>query len=169
MSAIPVRICLTALRVLAGPLTLAAFCLPWFHGPGIMSATELSGLRLLGLTESLTQLDLTGWETAALWATRVGLAVLVAAGTWLTLLALPQPQARLYRGSGWFVVIAAAAALVAGGIPRRGRATARDVALARGRDQLRGRSDLAQAPYRRLASMPALRAFRRTARARSPR
>ena len=98
----------------AGPLTLASFFLPWFAGSGIFSATELSGLRLLSFTESLQRLDLASSESLALWIARVGLAGIVAAATWLTVLALARPRSRLFRWSGWYVVAGAAITLAAG-------------------------------------------------------
>lgn len=99
------------LRLASGPLTLAAFFLPWASGAGPLAATDFSGLRLVRFSESLAGLDLGAGASAAVWAVHIGLITVAIAATWQTLLAPARPRARLCVYSGWY---SAGAALVAG-------------------------------------------------------
>ncbi len=98
-------------RLGVGPLALAAFFLPWAHGPGPLSATEFSGYRLVGYAGRLQALDLSIGEGAALWLARLLILAVAVAATWQTLLAPRHRSHPAYPLSGWYLVALAAIAL----------------------------------------------------------
>ena len=58
-------------RLMAGPLALAAFFLPWGTGPGPLAATDFSGPSLVAFAGRLQILDLPPAWHAALLTVRV--------------------------------------------------------------------------------------------------
>ncbi len=98
-------------RMGVGPLALAAFFLPWAHGPGPLSATEFTGYRLVGYAGRLQALDLSIGEGAALWLARMLILAVAVAATWQTLLAPRHRSHPVYPLSGWYLVALAATAL----------------------------------------------------------
>lgn len=100
-----------AARMAVGPLALAAFFLPWAHGPGPLSATEFTGYRLVGYAGRLQALDLSPGEGAVLWLARALILAVAVAATWQTLLAPRHRSHPVYPLSGWYLVALAAIAL----------------------------------------------------------
>ena len=98
-------------RLLAGPLALAAFFLPWGTGPGPLAATEFSGLGLVGFAGRLQVLDLGPAGHGALLVVRVLVLGVAIAAAWRTVLAIADPGHRLYRWSGAYLAGAACVVL----------------------------------------------------------
>lgn len=98
-------------RLAVGPLALAAFFLPWAHGPGPLAATEFTGYRLVGYAGRLQALDLSVTQGAALWAVRILILGVAVAATWQTILAPHHRTHPVYTLSGWYLVVLAIASL----------------------------------------------------------
>ncbi|MBI2764778.1 MAG: hypothetical protein HYX53_02575 [Chloroflexi bacterium] len=96
-----------AVRLLAGPLALAAFFLPWGRGPGPLAATEFSGYSLVGFAGRLQVLELSPGERAAVLAFRLLVLGLAVAGAWQTVLAPRWRSRALYRWSAWYLAVMA--------------------------------------------------------------
>ncbi len=104
----------TAAGLLAGPLVLAGFFLPWAHGPRVLAATEFSGFKLVQFAGRLRVLDLAPAVDGAVLSIRVLILGVAIAATWLTLLAPRHRWHFGYRLSGLYIVATAAIALVIG-------------------------------------------------------
>lgn len=102
---------LDAARLAVGPLALAAFFLPWAHGPGPLAATEFTGYRLVGYAGRLQALDFSVSQGVALWSARLLILAVAVAATWQTLLAPRHRSNLVYPISGWYLVALAVAAL----------------------------------------------------------
>ncbi len=98
---------LLAARLALGPLTLAGFFLPWTSGRGPLVGTDFSGFALVRFSGDLQQLELTTFESAALWGARLLMLGVVVAATWNTLLAPTQRQHALYTASAWYLALLA--------------------------------------------------------------
>ena len=105
---------LTLARVTAGPLALAGFFLPWADGPGALAATEFTGYRLVGFAGNLRVLELPLVTGGAIALVRGLLVGLVVAAVWHTALAPRHPHYAVYRATGWYLVVLAAAASLLG-------------------------------------------------------
>jgi hypothetical protein len=104
-----VRHVVGALRLAVGPVALVGFFLPWARGPGPLSGTQFSGFSLVGFAGRLQQLDLGLPPDGLLWVARLVLLGVPVAALWQLLLA---PRLRghiLYRVSGIYLVLVAAA------------------------------------------------------------
>ncbi len=99
-----IRIVIHAARLVAGPLVLAGFFLPWAEGPGILAATEFTGFKLVSFTGRLEQLDLSLLQSGGLWLVRLILLGVVVAAVWHSLLAAVHRRHRFYGLSGWYLV-----------------------------------------------------------------
>ena len=95
----------------AGPLVLVGFFLPWANGPGLLAASEFTGLRLIAFAGRLELLDLTMLENGSLWLVRLLLFAMVVAAVWNTLLAPAHRWHFAYAISGWYLVAIMALAL----------------------------------------------------------
>lgn len=102
---------LDAARLAVGPLALAAFFLPWAHGPGPLAATEFTGYRLVGYAGRLQALDLSIAQGAGLWVIRILILAVAVAAAWQTMLAPRHRAHPVYPLSGWFLVALAGTAL----------------------------------------------------------
>ncbi|MCC7090100.1 MAG: hypothetical protein M9925_14445 [Chloroflexi bacterium] len=102
---------LDAARLAVGPLALAAFFLPWAHGPGPLAATEFTGYRLVGYAGRLQALDFSVSQGAVLWSVRMVILAVAVAATWQTLLAPRHRSNPVYPISGWYLVALAGVAL----------------------------------------------------------
>jgi len=98
-------------RLLAGPLALAAFFLPWGTGPGPLAATEFTGLGLVGFAGRLQVLELGPAGHGLLLAARMLVLGVAIAAAWRTVLAVADPRHRLYGWSGGYLAAAACAVL----------------------------------------------------------
>ena len=104
----------TIARLLAGPLALVGFFLPWAHGPGVLAATEFSGFKLVQFAVRLQLLDLAPGISGALLTFRLLILGVAVAATWLSVLAPGHRWHFAYRLSGWYIVVLAAVALALG-------------------------------------------------------
>lgn len=100
-------------RLLAGPLALAAFFLPWGAGPGLFAANDFSGFALVAFTGRLQTLDLPIAGEGILLAVRLLVLGVAIAATWRMLLSVLAPAHRLHGWSGGYIVAATAVALAA--------------------------------------------------------
>ncbi|MCC6388191.1 MAG: hypothetical protein IT302_12515 [Dehalococcoidia bacterium] len=98
-------------RLLAGPLALAAFFLPWGTGPGPLAATEFTGLGLVGFAGRLQVLELGTAGHGLLLAVRLLVLGVAIAAAWRTVLAIADPRHRLYGWSGGYLAASACAVL----------------------------------------------------------
>jgi hypothetical protein len=103
------RASLALLRLLPGPLALAAFFLPWFAGPGPFASVDFSGYSLLAFAGRLQALDLAPSSEAGLWGVRIAILGVPLAATWLTLLTALRHNSALALCSGLYLVATAAA------------------------------------------------------------
>jgi hypothetical protein len=103
-----------AARLMAGPLALAAFFLPWGGGPGPLAATEFSGYSLVGFAGRLQILELSAGERAAVLAFRLLVLGVAVAGAWQTVLAPRWRSQPLYRWSAWYLAAMAAGMVALG-------------------------------------------------------
>lgn len=94
----------TAARLVAGPMVLAGFFLPWIDGHGVLAGERYSGYDIVRLAGYLQSAELTAAEHVALTVARVALVGMVAAALWLTALAPRWHTSRLHSVSGWYLV-----------------------------------------------------------------
>ena len=99
----------TAARVLAGPMVLAGFFLPWVNGHGVLVGERYGGYDIVRLAGYLQGAELTTVEHTALTLARIALVGMVAAALWLTALAARWHASRLHSASGWYIVASAVA------------------------------------------------------------
>ena len=102
------------MRLSVGPLALAAFFLPWAHGPGPLAATRFSGFTLVGFAGRLQSLDLGLIEGGALWVARLAILGIAIAATWQVVLAPWNHRHPAYSLSGWYIALLAALVLSVG-------------------------------------------------------
>lgn len=95
-------------RMCVGPLALAAFFLPWAHGPGPLAATEFTGYKLVGYAGRLQALDLSPTASGVLWGIRLLILAVAVAAVWHTILAPWWRHHPAYRLSGYYVAALAA-------------------------------------------------------------
>jgi hypothetical protein len=102
---------LDSARLVVGPLALAAFFLPWAHGPGPLAATEFTGYRLVGYAGRLQALDFSVSQGAVLWGVRLLILAVAVAATWQTMLAPRHRASPVYTLSGWYLAALSVTAL----------------------------------------------------------
>jgi hypothetical protein len=102
-----------ALPLLAGPLALVAFFLPWTSGPGILAIETYSGFDLVRVTGVLQSLELPAAEGATLVAVRVLLLAIPVAATWVTILAPAHRWHWAYPAAAAYLVAITPAILLA--------------------------------------------------------
>jgi hypothetical protein len=113
-SAGPLGAGLAVARLCVGPLALAAFFLPWTHGPGALAATRFTGFSLVGFAGRLQALDLTVAEGGLLWGVRLLILGVAVAAAWQIVLAPRHRQHAAYPASGWYIATFAALVLALG-------------------------------------------------------
>ena len=94
----------TAARMVAGPMVLGGFFLPWINGHGVLAGERYSGYDIVRLAGYLQGADLAAAEDVALTVARIALVGMVAAALWLTALAPRWHTTRLHEVSGWYIV-----------------------------------------------------------------
>jgi hypothetical protein len=126
---------LHALPLLAGPLALAGFFLPWFEGTGLLAGERYNGYNALQFGAWLQHAGLSGPQELALQVGR-GVAVgIIVAAIWLTITAPRMRDHAFYAIAGWYLVAAAITLVVAGfswqggAVPQPGLATILAAAL----------------------------------------
>jgi hypothetical protein len=92
-----------ALRLVAGPLALAGFFLPWTDGPGLLVSATFTGFSLLRFTGDLQGLDLSFAAGGGLWLARLALVGVPVAAAWQLVLAPGFQWHPGYRISGWYL------------------------------------------------------------------
>jgi len=100
------------LPVLAGPVAMAAFLLPWLQGPGPLASERYSGLGLIQLLGALAEAEPTPAGTAIFMVLRCLVLGVAVSAVWLTLLA---PRLRWhwgYRAAAGYMVVATGILLV---------------------------------------------------------
>ena len=100
--------------LLAGPLAVAGFFLPWAHGSGLLTGATFTGFSLVRFTGDVQGLELSWFEGGAIWAARTAILAVPIAGAWQALLAWRWRWHPAFALSGWFLVLFALAALGAG-------------------------------------------------------
>jgi len=108
------------LPVLAGPVAMVAFLLPWLHGPGPLASESYSGLGLVQLLGALAEAEPTPAGMAKFTALRCLVLGVAVSAVWLTLLA---PRLRWhwgYRAAASYIVAASGILLIHALVSTRG-------------------------------------------------
>jgi hypothetical protein len=93
----------TLVRLSVGPLAMAAFFLPWAHGPGPLAATRFTGFTLVGFAGRLQALDLSLVEGGILWFARLAILGVAVTAAWQIVLAPRHRRHAAYPVSGWYI------------------------------------------------------------------
>jgi hypothetical protein len=105
---------LSALPLLAGPLALVGFFLPWFEGTGLLAGERYNGYNALQFGAWLQDAGLSGTQELVLHVGRAFAVGIVVASIWLAITAPRMRDHAFYAISGWYLVAAAIALVVAG-------------------------------------------------------
>lgn len=114
MVLVPGRLWQAAARAAVGPLAFVAFFSDWVEGSGALAGHAFSGFDLVAFTGRLQTLDLAPWESALLWAVRLGVLGVAIAAAWQCVLAPGLLRHPAYAVSGWYLAIAAVLVMIIG-------------------------------------------------------
>jgi hypothetical protein len=106
----------TLVRLSVGPLAMAAFFMPWAHGPGPLAATQFTGFTLVGFAGRLQALDLSLVDGGILWFARLAILGVAVAAAWQIVLAPRHRYHAAYPASGWYIAALAATTLAIGAL-----------------------------------------------------